>query len=230
MELPTSQQFYERFTEAARCHQAEIVQLDHGVSIARLGTGTRFAVVSGLHGDEPSGPLAILRWFEETPPGSLTPEGQSLWVAPLVNTLGWDATNRTWTWGEVEKDLNRSFAAEHAPDFLKILMGDLADPLPALYLDLHEDYRMEAPYYFIYVHDTHDFSQRLAQAHAADLVEWQAYDEWHGASETYIRQLGCAHATTTEAPGAWSVEQRTDWQLKTILWCQDHLFDFAVAQ
>jgi hypothetical protein len=77
MALPTSQQYFERFVEAARRHEAHIVMLDHGVYTVRLGQqGTRLAVLTGLHGNEPSGPLALLRWLEETPPGKLVREGQ----------------------------------------------------------------------------------------------------------------------------------------------------------
>jgi hypothetical protein len=108
-------------------------------------------------------------------------------------------------------------------------MQDLTNPLPALYIDLHEDSKAEAPYYFVYVHDTHGLSQRLAGAHQAGLVEWEDFELWHGSSEVYVREMGCVHAVTTEAPGQWSVEQRTDWQLKSILWCWDNLFSFANA-
>src|SRR5689334_12117394 len=136
MGIPTSSEYVERFVEAARCHDAEIVTLDHSVVMAQIGEGPRLAVMSGVHGDEPSGPLAVLRWFEKTQPGTLIPDGLSLWVAPLINTSGWDAAVRTWG----DHDLNRSFTHEAAPDFLKPLMHHLADPLPALYVDLHEDY------------------------------------------------------------------------------------------
>jgi predicted deacylase len=220
MEIPTAKQFNERFLAAALRHNADITELDHHVSIARLGSGPRLGFLGGLHGDERSGPLALLRWFEDTPTGALIPDGISLWVAPLVNTPGWDADSRHW---HDEKDLNRSFTDDRAPDFLRLLMADLADPLPAMYIDLHEDESSEAHYYFIYKRDTHDLAQRMAAALESNLVEWDDDDHWTGSSETFVRGAGCPYATTTEAVWAQSLDERIDWQLRTIFWCRDNV-------
>jgi predicted deacylase len=51
------------------------------------------ALLAGLHGDEISGPLMLLDWLE-TAPDPLVPAGCRIWLLPLANDQGWDASPR----------------------------------------------------------------------------------------------------------------------------------------
>lgn len=180
--------------------------------------------MSGLHGDERSGPLAILNWLEETSIANPIPNQWQLWLAPLLNDLGWDRGIRLWN----NLDLNRSFNSE-APNFLKPMMSDLAFPCPAIFLDLHEDSTKDYPYVFNYIDDCHGLAINLAQAIGARIETWTLLTEWEGTSESYLRRNGCNHCVTIEAPPIWSLRERLTWNKKAIFWSIEHLPDFIGA-
>jgi len=101
----TFQEFQLRFLVAARRHGCQGIQLPNGGYTFTYGhpDAPRLSLMSGLHGDERSGPLALLHWFENCEPGTLIRDELSLWITPLVNNVGWDMNCRTWNY----VDLNR---------------------------------------------------------------------------------------------------------------------------
>ncbi len=223
----TSEGFNLRLRVACERHGAHVEVVANGCLIIQLGrvNAVRLAMMSGLHGDERSGPIALLRWLEETATGALVPEGVSLWLVPLVNDDGWDSNRREWK----GIDLNRSFLDHVAPAFLREIMDSLKDVRPFFFIDLHED--SDVPYAYVYrnVEDKHDLAARL-QAHLnATDVPWKSEDPWDGASEIYVRGLGTSLCTTIEAPPVWPLEERVEWHTKAIRWCTGHVLSYAGA-
>jgi predicted deacylase len=223
----TFEGFNLRLRAACKRHGAHVGVAANGCLIIQSGqaNAVRLSIMSGLHGDERSGPIALLRWLEETMPGALTPEGVSLWLAPLVNDDGWNSNRREWK----GIDLNRSFIDGVAPPFLRELMDAIRSMPPLLFIDLHED--SNVPYSYIYrkKEDTHDLSYRLQRYLDATDVPWSSEDCWDGASEVYVRGLGISLSTTLEAPPAWPLPQRVEWQSKAIRWCADHILSYATV-
>ena len=102
---------------------------------------TRAYVSSGIHGDEPAGPLAIRKLFEE----NLWPLDADLWVLPCLNPRGFDLGTRE---NEDGLDLNRDYkslktalARGHAQWFQKAPSFDFT-------LCLHEDWESHGFYLY----------------------------------------------------------------------------------
>jgi len=212
----TFQEYFVRFERAAIRHKAHLTPLSNGGCIARFGIGPCFAIMSGLHGDEGSGPLSILEWLEALPVE--TPLRHQFWIAPLVNDDGWDQGKREWQ----NLDLNRSFNGA-APDFLATIMMDLEIARPDLFLDLHEDSYYEGPYLFQFTGDTHPLVTQLASNLDFETEPWSDLAAWETASETYVRRLGCDYTVTIEVPPVWPLEKRIQKNIQVITWLQENV-------
>jgi predicted deacylase len=219
----TFQEYTTRFESALSGRQGvRISRLPNGAPVAIMGRGgPRLAVVAGLHGDETSGPLALLEWASARQPP--TPPGMQLWMAPLLNNLGWDAGEREWD----GLDLNRSFLpGRQAPAFLRPLIQDWRRRPPALLLDLHED--AENPgfaYIFRYTEEEHDLPERMAGDLGIQMFDWTEFAEWQGCSELFARSLGVTRCVTLEAPTTWPMEQRIACNLQALEWSLSHIPD-----
>lgn len=178
--------------------------------------------MSGLHGDEKSGPLAILRWLEESSQAELVPNGYQLWVAPLVNDQGWDRGEREWN----GQDLNRVFGS-NAPSFLSSLMNSLESELPCVFLDLHEDSDRPELYIYHYLGDQHGVDVQLAGVLGAKLVDWSDLHPWEGSGEVFLRRRGCSRCITVEIPPTWSLDVRIDCARQAIRWMSSHVDAFC---
>jgi predicted deacylase len=212
-------QIQDRLEVAVAAHAGTARRLSNGTCVARFGDAAapRLAVLSGVHGDERSGPLALLSWLEGTPRGALLPSGVSLWTAPLLNDAGWEQNTREWK----GINLNAAFLPQGAPPFLQELMADLAAHVPGVFIDLHEDSEKPFPYVYRYVEDRHGLAERLQQALAAQDMPWTPADRerWKGSTEIYVRQLGCDRCATIEAPPAWPLARRVAWNLTAVSHC-----------
>jgi len=219
---PTFHEYYQRFTEQMRrlgC--TAFTRLLNGAMVAHLGpNGPCLALVAGVHGDERSGPLALLEWVSSHN-GSLIPPDRQVWLLPLLNDEGWDAHRREWC----GLDLNRSFLPqERSPEFLWPIMDEWRARLPDMFLDLHEDLdKQDRPYLFRYPGDEHGLAEQLAAHLGAEMVDWTDFDEWEGSDEVYLRRLGCSRCVTIEATVDWSLEERIRWNLKAVQWCVGYL-------
>lgn len=197
-------------------------QLTHGGLIAQVNDrGPCLAVISGLHGDERSGPLALLEWAcRQARP--LCPSDKRVWLLPLLNDQGWDKQERMWQ----EVDLNRAFLPnrEGTPMFVQEIMDEWTRRPPDMFLDIHEDdTRPDEPYLFWYKEETHDLSLRLAEHLQAKSEPWDDFDYWRGSDEVYLRTLGCQHCITIESPAGWAMQERIRWNLAAVEWCIEHL-------
>ncbi len=222
MDFLNFHEYYLRFEAAALKRNAILTRLEHGGSIATFGGGPRLALMSGLHGDERSGPLAILRWLEESGEAKRIPHGYQLWVTPLVNDKGWDSGIREWS----GQDLNRVFSSG-APSFLGAIMNSLDSQLPCVFLDLHEDSDRPELYIYHYLEDRHGVDVQLAGALGAKLVNWSDLQPWEGSGEVFLRRRGCDKCITVEIPPTWSLDARIDCAQQAIRWISTHVDAFC---
>jgi predicted deacylase len=219
----TFQEYYRLFKAGLQSDPCTGLRpLAHGGLIAQINDcGPCLAVISGLHGDERSGPLALLEWACKQD-GPLCPGDRQLWLLPLLNDQGWDKNERKWQ----DVDLNRAFlpGAERTPLFVQEVMEEWARRPPDLFLDIHEDAtRPNEPYLFWYKEETHDLALQLAEFLQAKSEPWDDFDYWRGSDEVYLRTLGCHHCITIESPAGWPMQERIRWNLAAVGWCLEHL-------
>jgi len=221
----TFQEYYQRFKSGLQNDAyTELRPLAHGGLVAQINqSGPRLAVMSGLHGNERSGPMALLEWAcQQNKP--LCPDDQSLWLLPLLNDDGWNKNERHWQ----ELDLNRVFLPETAgtPGFIQQVMAEWAHKPPEMFLDIHEDSsRPDEPYLFWYKNETHTLALQLAEYLQAKSEAWDDLEYWRGSGEVYLRTLGCTRCFTIEAPAGWPMQERIRWNLAAVEWCLKHLND-----
>jgi hypothetical protein len=153
----------------ARSHVLEhMAAPDGGAPLLRLwfpGGTRRALLVAGMHGNEPAGARALLRFFQQ---GLAAHSGWSFDVLPLVNPLGFGRTRGH----PACPDLNRSFGdPPECPETAAILRyltafpGGEGTPRWDLALSLHEDPEREC----LYLYDTgyrerHRFVAALAES------------------------------------------------------------------
>jgi len=217
-------EYQERFRTAASRHDGNLIELPNGGTIFTKGKRHRdhLSIMSGVHGDERSGPLALLRWLEETEPGKLINKYTTLWICPLVNDDGWDKKNRLHN----GLDLNRSFTNELAPEFLKVIMESLNNtnnPLGnrfSTFFDLHEDDEVNVPFLFHCIENSIQDVHTIAKLLDAKVELWSTEDnKWDGSSETYVRSIKYSWAMTLEATPFWELNKRIDWYMKFLNYC-----------
>jgi predicted deacylase len=212
-----------RFAAEALRHEGKVRYVANGGCMASFGhpNRRRLCLMSGVHGDERSGPLALLQWLEQAPPGAIVGQEMTLWIAPLINDKGWDANVREWN----GINLNAAFLANATPDFIQEYMSELAQHMPDIFLDHHEDSEKPYAYVYRYTADRNDFTPRLQQALDATDVTWSPSDEerWKGSTEVYVRRLGCERCATIEAPPVWPLPQRIEWNQRAVRWCVSQL-------
>lgn len=126
---------------------AEVVRSDGGPELltlhrpARLNPSQRVYISSGIHGDEPAGPLACRRLLEE----NQWPEQVELWMCPCLNPTGFVLGRRENAGGA---DLNRDYRHLRTPEVRAHVAW--LERLPPFHLSicLHEDW--EAHGFYLY--------------------------------------------------------------------------------
>ena len=101
----------------------------------------RVYLSTGIHGDEPAGPLAARQLLRE----NRWPSGLDLWLCPCLNPEGFVQNRRENADG---LDLNRQFRQPKAKETLVHIEWLQAQPNFDLCLCLHEDW--EAPGFYLY--------------------------------------------------------------------------------
>ncbi len=111
---------------------------------------------TGIHGDEPSGPLAVLRLLEE----DCWPEA-NLWLVPCINPTGFDLNTRENARGV---DLNRDYRHLKTAEVSAHVAWLEKQPRFDLTLVLHEDW--EANGFYVY-----ELNPLKLRSLAEDIVE-----------------------------------------------------------
>jgi len=106
---------------------------------------TRVLLASGIHGDEPGGVEAILRFVEEHSESQNLLDRFSFMIFPCNNPTGYELDTRE-NWRGV--DLNREFGARSPEPEARIVMDALQGRCFDLVYEMHED--IDAPGFYLY--------------------------------------------------------------------------------
>jgi murein peptide amidase A len=98
-------------------------------------------LTGGVHGDEPAGGEAALRWLENPPPEA---KAYHWLVLPCVNPTGWVHDRRT---NSVCRDINRNFRLPGCCGEARLVRAAVANRRFVFVMDFHED--SDAPGYYI---------------------------------------------------------------------------------
>jgi murein peptide amidase A len=103
----------------------------------------RLALFAGVHGDEPAGCAALVRFLTELASEPARATGYDLWVYPLVNPTGYAAGTRE---NRAGKDLNREFWHNSAEPEVRFLEAELRAHRFDGLITLHADDTCEGLY------------------------------------------------------------------------------------
>ena len=132
---------------------------DNGLKLSVLhrkgrSPGRRIYISTGIHGDEPAGPMSVLRLLQE----NLWPEDCEIWLCPCLNPTGFPLNTRENRDGV---DLNRDFKNRSTSE-IRALTDWLSDlPCFDMGIHLHEDW--ESVGFYLFELNPKDFAARSAQ-------------------------------------------------------------------
>jgi hypothetical protein len=129
--------------EAAGFSRTILAETDAGPLVVweRAAAGPRVYVSSGIHGDEPAGPLAMLKLMED---GFFAP-GVDWVLCPALNPTGLAAGRRENAAGI---DLNRDYWLRRTAEVTSHAAWLEARAVPGLFLSLHEDWEANGFYFY----------------------------------------------------------------------------------
>ncbi len=123
--------------------------------------GSRVYISTGIHGDEPAGPLAVRQLLQE----NQWPEGLDLWLCPCLNPTGFALTRRE---NDEGADLNREYLNPKAAETRAHIAWLTRQPDFHLSLCLHEDWESHG----FYVYELNpDHQPSLAEAMVARVAQ-----------------------------------------------------------
>jgi hypothetical protein len=102
---------------------------------------TRIYISTGIHGDEPAGPLAALKLVHE----NRWPKNAEIYLLPCLNPTGFTLNRRESSEG---KDLNRDYRNPNTAEILAHIAWLERQPKFDLYLCLHEDWESHGFYLY----------------------------------------------------------------------------------
>ncbi|HEX4646208.1 MAG TPA: M14 family metallocarboxypeptidase, partial [Verrucomicrobiae bacterium] len=101
----------------------------------------RIYISTGIHGDEPAGPLAVLQLLQE----NRWPADADLWLCPCLNPTGFPLNTRENAKG---MDLNRQYLAPEAEETRAHIAWLERQPSFDVCLCLHEDWESQGFYVY----------------------------------------------------------------------------------
>lgn len=157
---------------ALSLHEVPCPGSDRSLLCVEFGDGNLplVHVTTGVHGDEPAGPWALLSIVDS----GLLSERFAYRIWPCTNPSGYRAGTRVNAEGN---DINRSFTMEAATPESRAIMTRNAGSRFALALDLHEDFEAEGFYCYEPVVDgSAPFSRAILQQMEASGLPIQELD------------------------------------------------------
>lgn len=149
---------------------------------------------AGMHGDEPSGPLAIEAFLRQHDPDAFN------WIiCPILNPTGMRLRTRD---NEHGMDMNRDYLFRHSNEVRQHAAWLEQQPVPDLFLSLHEDWETEG-FYFYEISLSEDHPQRardILQAVSAHCpIETNPCIDDH-----QVREIGWIHhEPQADFPDSW---------------------------
>ncbi len=193
-------------------------------------------ISTGMHGDEPGGPAALLHLLEN----GLLEKRLSFHICPMLNPTGFELGTRENLNGV---DLNRDYLHLQNPEVQGHVQW-LEKRNPELFISLHEDWESEG-FYFYEINTTGDMPERyefMAQQisevmplepgemiddHEVRCRGWIYHEAEADISDSwpeaiYLAKKGCALSFTFESPSSLPLEQRVAAQTAAV----NSLLDF----
>lgn len=176
-------------------------------------------ITGGVHGDEPAGVEAALRFLARDNSDLL--QKFSFVVLPCLNPYGYVHETRENRDGV---DINRSFESEEVSE-VAIVKKALGQTQFSLAIDFHEDYEVTGFYLYEGKRDEQHVGPEIANTvksigpidtedsgeDAPDIAEgvYKVAEEWGTQGlAPYLLHFHSEHVIITETPTAWSLEQR----------------------
>lgn len=215
--VPTSKELCEKIAVEARRLGLQMTPMSEGRRYYTLTKpGPHVVISSGIHGDEPGGPLAILKLFSTLVPEQLR-HLPAMCVMPLMSFEAFDGETRE-TGG---RDLNRAWNDKDVPSYMAEFRDYLKAHVPDVFLDLHEDPNkdVDMPYTF----RTSTAEGIIADMESAFGLEPRKPD-YPGSITAFVTSLGCSQAVTIETPEIWPLMQRVAFHKRAVLWALRHVF------
>lgn len=177
---------------------------------------------SGIHGDEPSGPQALLELMRE----GFFDDRYHWMICPMLNPTGLSEGTRENREGI---DLNRDYKTCETPEVCGHIEWLKKYPVPSLFLSLHEDWESSGFYYYeINLGADGPKRDRLLEAvapffppepepviddHEVTEPGWIYHSEHPDLPEgwpeaIYLASLGCPLSLTCETPSSKELEKR----------------------
>ncbi len=161
----------------------------------RPGTGPTVYISAGMHGDEPAGPLALLQkmesgWFS----------GDFHWlVCPALNPGGLAFATRENRQGF---DLNRDYLLQQSLEIAAHARWLSSQPVPSLFVSLHEDWETEGFYFYEINLEADDPSRHQAILNAVS--QYFPPEEGPEIDGHEVRGPGWIfHSAEADLPDAW---------------------------
>jgi hypothetical protein len=208
-----------------------------GLSKKMPSRAPRILIAAGIHGDEPSGPHAVLSLLETFPHEWPELSPYHVEIVPLINPTGFDRRQRT-NWQGI--DLNRSFGSASPPLEIRSLMNDYRRRKIDLFVDFHED--VDTPGFYLYelspvesesfgAHIITVLRKNSLPVNASEIIEGMPAINGlilrtsrsvprffrKGAPQgLYMKKLGTVRTLTFETPTALPLEQRVSMHLLSL--------------
>jgi murein peptide amidase A len=195
-------------------------------------------ISTGMHGDEPGGPAALLHLLEN----GLLDRQLSFHICPMLNPTGFEHGTRE---NGIGCDMNR--------DYLQLKNAEVQGHVkwlekrsPELFISLHEDWESEG-FYFYEINTTGDVPERyefmaariseVMPLEAGDIIDdhevrckgWiyheaeaDMIDNWPEA--IYMAKHGCSLSFTLESPSSQALQQRVAAQCAAVNSLLDYMY------
>ena len=192
----------------------------HQIHLASsAGTSKHILITGGMHGDEPAGVEAVLRFLARDNTALL--KNFSFSVIPCINPYGYVHNTRE-TFDDI--DINRAFETEDVAE-VAIVKKALGQTQFSLAIDFHEDYDATGFYLYEGKRDEKYIGPKLATAakaigpidpedpgeDAPDLAEgvYKVATAWGTQGlAPYLLHFHSEHVIISETPTVWHLEQR----------------------
>lgn len=178
--------------------------------------------IAGIHGDEPAGPLGVLKLLESN---FHFPKSRKVVIIPLANPSGYEQGTRDNYEGI---DINRQFDEKQLKDECKIIWDALKNEGIELLHTLHEDDDLEE--FYLYHTEKDELAgdlRDLATKYFSVVKEGRLYDDLvmegliplphkrRGTIEDRVYDSFIPYITT-ETPGKASLKKRVDYTVEAI--------------
>lgn len=208
--VSTSDIIFECVASAAKLGW-QCLPLANGVPLIIKRGNNVLSLLSGVHGDERSGPVFLTNLLGSYVANPAMIPQRGMVIVPLLNDEGWDDRGRRWN----GFDLNRQFVTQTPVKHVRELMDVLSFLRPMVHWDLHEDDERLQNYVYGYSSSKTNLAMTVCQALGCPLEPSEKpstnpQDDMSGSSEEFMHRFGTA-ALTSEANPSVQLSDRLSW-------------------